>query len=108
MTMRVINVATDFSPAPAGRSRHDGPFPGEVFRDELLRPALQSHDEVVVDLDGTSGMGSSFLEEAFGGLVRVGFTEAQLRKRLRFRSSRPSYEERIWNYVARASVSSAG
>lgn len=97
---RVISIANDFSPAPAGRYRKDGPFPGEVFRDSLLIPALQAADEVVVDLDGTSGYGSSFLEEAFGGLVRTaGFTAEDLKKRLRIRSSRQSYELRVWNYI---------
>lgn len=104
MTTKVISVANDFSPAPAGRDMTDGPYPGAKFRDELLLPALNSYDEVIVDLDGTAGMGSSFLEEAFGGLVRLGYAEPILRRRLHIRSSRQSYEERIWNYVSRASL----
>ena len=102
MSEKVISVAKDFSPSPAGRFLSDGPFPGERFRDSLLLPALRQHDGVTVDLDGTDGMGSSFLEEAFGGLVRKGFTATQLRRKLHIRSSRQSYEQRIWNYILRA------
>lgn len=102
-TTRTISVANEFSPAPAGRYRDDGPFPGEVFRDTILVPALREVNEVTVDLDGAAGFGSSFLEEAFGGLVRVsGFSEAELRRRLHIRSSRQSYEMRIWNYIQEA------
>jgi hypothetical protein len=104
MNSNVISIAVDFSPAPAGRNVSDGPYPGAKFRDEFLVPALRSHDSITVDLDGTAGMGSSFLEEAFGGLVRLGFTESELRSRLRIRSSRQSYEERIWNYIRQARV----
>ncbi len=94
-----ISIAEDFSPSPAGRFRSDGPFPGEAFRDDFLLPKLKDSDQILILLDGTSGYGSSFLEEAFGGLVRKGFKESELRRKLRFESSRPSYETRIWNYI---------
>ena len=95
-----ISIARQFSPTPAGRYRADGPFPGEKFRDELLVPALKRHEgTVVVDLDGTAGYGSSFLEEAFGGLVRVGFHPADLHRRLSIKSTRPSYLQRVWSYI---------
>lgn len=95
----MISIARDFSPSPAGRYRSDGPYPGQAFRDDMLIPALREFSVVTVDLDGTSGFGSSFLEEAFGGLVRNGFTEVELKKKLKFKSSRPSYETRIWKYI---------
>src|SRR5690242_10408236 len=99
MTTRHISIARDFSPAPAGRYREDGPFPGEKFREELLIPALRESDEVVVDFDQTAGFGSSFLEEAFGGLVRKGYSPEQLRRKLVIKSSRSSYAVRTWNYI---------
>jgi len=67
---KVINVGRDFSEVPTGRTITDGPNSGERFREEVLRPALESNDKVVVDLVGIEGVGSSFLEEAFGGLIR--------------------------------------
>lgn len=99
MKSTMISVAADFSPSPAGRYKGDGPFPGEVFRDKLLVPAVNNNDVVTVDLDGTDGYGSSFLEEAFGGLVRKGFSETVLQQKLKLKSSRKSYEVRVWNYI---------
>ena len=99
MTSKLISVASDFSPSPAGRYLNDGPYPGEAFRDRLLVPALKSNERVVVNLDGTDGYGSSFLEEAFGGLVRTGFTYSQLKAKLDIQSSRASYRVRAWNYI---------
>lgn len=103
MSTTVISIAKQFSPTPAGRYRSDGPFPGERFRDDVLVPELEKPDNVVtVDLDGTAGFGSSFLEEAFGGLVRKGFSPTVLRQRLRIKSGRPSYLTRVWSYIERA------
>lgn len=103
MTKRIISIAKQFSPTPAGRDMADGPFPGARFRDEFLLPALsRDDDEVIVDMDGGSGFGSSFLEEAFGGLVRKGFDPALLHRRLVIRSSHPSYAARVWGYIDEA------
>lgn len=74
-----IEIATDFSDVPAGRYPDDGPFNGQLFRQKHLVPALRSSPPVTVAFDDTEGFGSSFLEEAFGGLVRKeGFSSAQL------------------------------
>ncbi|CBJ37918.1 conserved protein of unknown function [Ralstonia solanacearum CMR15] len=94
----MISIARDYTDTPAGRNRTDGPFSGERFRDEILAPALR-HGEVEVDLDGVLGFGSSFLEEAFGGLIRLGFPLTQLRRDLRIHSSLDVYKERIWRYI---------
>jgi hypothetical protein len=95
----VISIAKQFSPTPAGRYVSDGPFPGETFREKWLTPALDAGGTVTVNLDGTAGYGSSFLEEAFGGLVRRGWAPEVLRGRLVLVSNRPSYVERIWSYI---------
>ena len=71
--MKTIRIA-DYARSPGGRYISDGPYSGEWFREEVLRPALaeaiRTGERLEVELDGTSGYGSSFLEEAFGGLVR--------------------------------------
>jgi hypothetical protein len=71
VSMRTIEVARDFSTTPGGRFRIMGPKSGEAFR-ELLEKALTAKPPEVVEvvLDGVEGYGSSFLEEAFGGLIR--------------------------------------
>lgn len=72
---KLISVSEDFSRTPAGRFPDDGAYCGENFREHLLAPALREHDIVEVILDGTRGYGSSFLEEAFGGLIRKGYLQ---------------------------------
>jgi len=36
----------------------------------VLKPLLAEHERLEVDLDGTAGYCTGFLEEAFGGLIR--------------------------------------
>ena len=68
-TTRLV-IAEVFSPYPAGRHPSDGEFCGAAFRQDHLVPALRNGERVEVVFDGVAGVGSSFLEEAFGGLVR--------------------------------------
>lgn len=69
-----INIATDYTKTPGGRFEKEGPFSGEDFRKKILLPTyLKSKvngEKLTVVLDGGYGYGSSFLEEAFGGLAR--------------------------------------
>lgn len=106
-----IDIATEFSPYPAGRYHpQDGEYTGDRFRDEYLAPRLKSamleKVKLVVLLDGVRTFGSSFLEEAFGGLVRKNiFTPKEIKEHLKFEYSKRSlevYEDAIWQYVARA------
>lgn len=69
--MATVNVAKDFTKYPAGRYKRHGTTSGEAFRDRFLVPFLLKKEKVVIELDGTIGYGSSFLEEAFGGTVRA-------------------------------------
>ena len=95
-----IHIAEDFSRAPAGRCRNDGPRSGEAFRQEHLAPALREADKVVVHLDGVEGYGSAFLEEAFGGLVRVeGFSSEELRRSLIFDTGDDALKYEIGEYI---------
>lgn len=72
--MIIINIAKDYTRMPGGRSICEGPFSGEDFRKKILEPkyleAKKNGDELTVILDGGFGYATSFLEEAFGGLVR--------------------------------------
>ena len=94
----MISIARDFSRSPAGRYISDGPNSGERFRSEFLLPAIKAGQHVNVELDGTRGLGSSFLEEAFGGLQRLGYPREQLLSRLSFVSSDPSLVAEIKSY----------
>jgi len=61
-----------FSEFPGPRYRNLGPSSGQEFREEILIPAIKQYGahKLIINLDGTCGYGSSFLEEAFGGLLR--------------------------------------
>lgn len=104
--MKTISIARDFSPSPAGRFPEDGPFNGQRFRVEFLVPALRENDGVLVSLDEINGFGSSFLEEAFGGLVRKhGFRKEDLLNRLRIAYSDPAlgfYADSIVDFISDA------
>jgi hypothetical protein len=67
--MVTINVAKDFSTTPGARNYGDGEFSGEEFYDTILKPkfheALESGVKLKIVLDGTDGIASSFLNEAF-------------------------------------------
>lgn len=98
VSTRTISVA-DFSQFPAGRYRSDGPRSGEAFREDVLLPALRK-GPVRVLLDGTMGYGCSFLEEAFGGLVRErGFSRQGIDQRIFIEASDGSLIKEVWRYV---------
>lgn len=101
--MKTINIAEAFSPYPAGRRLDDGPYSGEAFRERHLKPALESGEAVSVELDGSAGFGSSFLEEAFGGLVRnQDFEIEYLEKNLKIVSEDSILKKEIWDYLKQA------
>jgi STAS-like domain of unknown function (DUF4325) len=92
----MISIASDYSTSPAGRTPADGPFNGQRFRDTVLVPALRDaisqSATLVVNLDGAFSYSSSFLEEAFGGLVRTGlFSATEITDHLELRSHDPIY-----------------
>lgn len=91
--MSTILIAKEFSRFPAGRYHpKDGDFSGERFRSEFLIPKLNNSNEIItVILDGVKGYPSSFLEEAFGGLLRLGFSSAELKRRLRLKAEDPAF-----------------
>ncbi len=63
----------EFTKFPGARYRDLGPFSGEEFRDDKLIPAIEKEGKnLIVNLDGVFGYGSSFLEEIFGGCIRKG------------------------------------
>lgn len=99
--MKQINLALEFSEYPAGRYRSDGKYSGQAFREDFLVPALRSGEKVAINLDGAMGYGSSFLEEAFGGLIRdEGFTAQQVLDNLQIISGDdPSLIEEITEYL---------
>jgi hypothetical protein len=99
MTQPVINVARDFSRYPAGRYLEDGPANGQLFREKILIPALKESKVLTIELDGTRGYGSSFLEEAFGGAVREGFSPDEVKSAFQLVSEDQSLVDEIHGYI---------
>jgi hypothetical protein len=79
---QTIPVSKVFAVYVTGRRAEHGPNNGARFRDQFLLPALLADGNVTVDLTGLRGKTPSFLDEAFGSLVALGFPEAVLKKRL--------------------------
>jgi hypothetical protein len=75
----------DFSEFPGGRFVENGPFSGEEYRKTVLLPALESCEIVEIDFAGVFVAAPSFLDEAFGEIVkRLG--PAEFRRRIQVRS----------------------
>ncbi|MGN7611831.1 STAS-like domain-containing protein [Magnetococcales bacterium HHB-1] len=103
--MKTIDVAKDFYRGPSGRYPVDGEYNGERFREEILKPSLEESDKVCVDFTHAKTPGSSFLEEAFGGLVRKGyFTAEALRERLEIHAPKNFLDRLIFKYINEASA----
>tara|TARA_R110000751_G_scaffold144643_1_gene248231 strand:+ start:1071 stop:1430 length:360 start_codon:yes stop_codon:yes gene_type:complete len=107
-----IDLAKQFSPYPSGRFPSDGTHNGQAFRDDYLMPALvkaksaRGTEKVVVNIDGVRTFGSSFLEEAFAGLIRKGwFTRDEMERLLVIECSKPHlmiFKESISGYIRAA------
>ena len=104
--MCILSIAKSFSETPGPRYTAEGNYSGEKFRSELLEPqylsAKTNGEQLLVDLDGTDGYATSFLEEAFGGLARQ-FPCDDLLRVLRFKSEdEPFLEDEIRKYIREA------
>ena len=108
-----ISIAKDFSTIPGARFPEEGDFSGQDFRNNVLCPALKkavSNNEVLtVVLDGTAGLGTSFLEESFGGLIRNDkFSLDTIQKFIVFVSEEePDYITENNQYIKEANAQSA-
>lgn len=101
-----IIIAKDFSITPGSRYPDEGSFSGQEFREKVLLPkfieALNNSSKLIIDLDGTIGYATSFLEEAFGGLARQ-FGPKLILDTLEFISNEEVYLiEDVINYIKEA------
>jgi STAS-like domain of unknown function (DUF4325) len=113
MAVTEINLAEQFSRFPGGRFRSGGPYSGQEFREDYLQPALERQNSVCVSIDNVAGLPASFLEEAFGGLVREGHSVEDLVRKLTIISNDERfyrYHSLIKNYIvgAGAALKSSG
>lgn len=105
-TLKEVNINVgDFSKTPYGRYEKDGKFNAASFRDLKLFPAFKNPEILKVNVfldtveDGYE-YGSSFLEEAFGGLVRkCGLSTAEVHKKLNVVTVHKDYIIEINEYL---------
>jgi hypothetical protein len=71
---KFIKISKDFSSTPGARYISDGKFSGEEFYKSILKTAFnevfKANGRLIIDLDGTHGYATSFLDEAFGSLAK--------------------------------------
>jgi len=104
--IKIIRIAKDFSETPGSRARDEGDFSGDEFLQDVLRPAylqaVKDGSALTVDLDGTEGYATSFLEATFGGLARE-FDAAEILRVISFKSDdEPFLIDEIKGYIADA------
>lgn len=100
----IYEIAKQYTKSPGIRT---GKFSGEDFREKVLKNLISQlkEDEVlIINLDGGFGYSSSFLEEAFGGLVReYNYDKRELLQKLEFISNEEKgLPEDIRNYIKQA------
>lgn len=99
-----FNIAKEFGKTPSARKEEEGKLSGKELRDiikPMIRWCVNANQLFIIDMDGTAGYGTSFLEEVFGGLVRIeGFTLSELEKCLVIKSEEDKdLEEEIWEDI---------
>lgn len=103
-----LNIADEFSKTPCVRYESEGEFSGESFRKMLLLPrfneAKKRGVKLIIILDRTAGLGTSFLEESFGGLIREdGISYQEIKETIDYISEEnPDYIDEINEYLTDA------
>lgn len=103
----------EFTHAPFGRYREDGPKSGEEFRENWLEPAVKKAiaEGVILEIviDDVEGYGDSFIESVFGGAVRDEILPndiEQIKKIIRITyPNKPyfeMYKDFIWEHISNA------
>lgn len=107
--MNNLIIAREFSRTPGPRYRQQGNYSGQEFRETILVKAvlraISKNEILLIDLDGTSGYSTSFLEESFGGLIRLeNISLSDIKAHVKFKSDEDvEYLEEIESYLQSAS-----
>jgi hypothetical protein len=100
--MKTIYIKDRF-PCPGPRYKRLGKASGEDFREWLIRE-LNHSSSLTVNLDGTAGYGSSFLEESFGGLIREGMDADIVKNIIIISDEEPDLIDEIAGYIEDAII----
>ena len=103
-----IDVANDFTDEPYGRYRSNGregdKRSAQAFREDILciklKEAIEKDKILTIDFTGlTVGLGSSFIEEIFGGLIRDGFSKEEILKHIEIKALFPYFERQAKKFI---------
>lgn len=102
--MKKFNIAEEYTITPGPRLVRHGKYSGEDFRNRVLynlvEECINSNEKLEINLDGTYGYPSSFLEESFGGLIRAGLKKEKVLDVLSFVSTdQEELPDKIINYI---------
>lgn len=109
---QTYRISTEYSYCPGSRYISEGKYSGEDFRDnhlsKIIKECIDNHIQLTIDLDGSAGYGSGFLEEVFGGLIREhNFDIHDLIRMMHFKSDEEPYLiDEIMKYMALAEIKS--
>jgi hypothetical protein len=102
-TRNFLKISSDFSETPGARYYTDGHDSGQEFYENHLRSAfkeaLEAGQILTVDLDGTEGYATSFLDEAFMRLAKEFGKETALAHIRIISSEEPDWITEIQNYI---------
>lgn len=103
MKPEVRLAVRDLTDIPGARFISDGDFSGEWFYESHLKAAfkdaLEQDATLVVDLDGTFGYATSFLEQAFGELAIAFGADAVLKRLTIVSEEEPGLVDEVNQYI---------
>lgn len=101
-----LKVSTDFSIAPGARYYTDGADSGQKFYEKILKDAfhaaLDAKEILTIDLDGTEGYATSFLDEAFHRLSKDFGSETVIKNIKLVSNEEPDWVDEIISYINEA------
>ncbi len=101
------SIAKSYTDTPGPRYQNEGEFSGEHFRKtvllNLVKEAKEKAEQIELNLDGGYGYPTSFLEEAFGGLIRELKDESLLSMFVFISDEEPALIDEIKTYMSAAS-----
>ena len=93
----------DFSMTPGARYYDDGPDSGQEFYEKVLqkafKSALEKSEKLTIDLDGTEGYATSFLDETFTRLTQEFGSKAVLNYLIIISEEEPDWITEIESYI---------
>ena len=99
-----IKISEEFSRFPGARNYSDGNYSGEEFFDKILdsrfAQALAAKSKLTVDLDGTEGYATSFLDEAFTRLAKKYTVRETLNNLIIISNEEPEWIDEIKTYIS--------